>query len=65
MGNGRVRRFVLFTAPIRGARKKFVASFESREEAIVEGEKLKIYSVSHWQVMDNSTSEVAAEHPGT
>ena len=65
MGNGRVRQFVLFTAPTKGARKDFVVSFASREEAVAAGEKLKSRCISRWQVIDNSASEVVAEDPGT
>lgn len=61
----RVKQFVLFAAPAAQTPKAYVSSFESRAKAVEAGERLKIDSASRWQVIDNSTSEVVAEDPGS
>jgi hypothetical protein len=65
MSNSRkLKRFILFCAPSMTSRKDFVASFDSRIEAISEGESLKTNPAMRWQVIDNQISEVVAEDPG-
>ena len=62
---GKLAQFVLFTAPAAQKRKAYVSSFESRAKAIEAGERLKIDPAMRWQVIDNFTSEVVAEDPGS
>ena len=59
-----LKRFLLFTTPTAGGLKNYVASYESREDAIVMAETLKSGNPLRWQVIDNLTSEVVAEDPG-
>ena len=59
-----LKRFLLFTMPATGGMKNYVASYETREDAIGMAEKLKAKAALRWQVIDNLTSEVVAEDPG-
>lgn len=60
-----LKRFLLFTTPTGGGLKNYVASYEALEDAIAMAEKLKSSQALRWQVIDNLTSEVVAEDPGT
>ena len=64
MRNSGLKRFLLFTTPVGGGLKNYVASYETREDAIGMAEKLKSQNPTRWQVIDNLTSEVVAEDPG-
>ena len=59
-----LKRFLLFTTPATGGMKNYVASYDTREDAIGMAEKLKAQAALRWQVIDNLTSEVVAEDPG-
>jgi hypothetical protein len=62
---GKLKRFVLFSAAGPMDRKQYVASYESRNDAISSAESLKTELESmRWQVIDNETSEIVAEDPG-
>jgi hypothetical protein len=63
--SGRLKRFLLFTAPTAHGRKQYVASFNSRNDAITGAEILKSDPAMRWQVVDTETSEVVAEDPGS
>ena len=58
-----LKRFLLFTTPPVGGRKDYVASYHSREEAIVAAEQIKVDRGNCWQIIDNHTAEVVAEFP--
>ncbi len=56
-----LQRFLLFTAPARGERKMFVASFPSIEAALVQAEIVKAGSTIYWQVVDKISGAIVAE----
>ena len=56
-----LQRFLLFTAPARGARKMFVASYRTIDEAVASVEKAKAGAAPYWQVVERSTNQVVAE----
>jgi hypothetical protein len=60
MAERRVARFLLFTAPARGERKMYVASFRTIDDAIASGEKATS-GAAYWQVVDKFSSGVVAE----
>ncbi len=59
-----LKRFLLFTTPLLGGRKDYVASYHSREEAIAAAEQINVNTGNRWQIIDNHTAEVVAEFPG-
>ena len=56
-----LQRFLLFTAPARGDRKLFVASFQSIDDALVAAEKAKSPATKYWQVVDKISGAIVAE----
>lgn len=56
-----LQRFLVFTAPKRGERKAFIASFAVLDAAIAEAEKLKVGATTYWQVVDKISNQVVAE----
>jgi hypothetical protein len=58
-------KFLLFAAATTRGRRVFTASFDSREDAILAAEKMKTTSDVSWHVIDDSTSEIVAEDPGS
>jgi len=61
-----VKQFLLFTSSNAKERKQFVASFDSRENAIEVAEKIKpTDSAMRWQVIDSRSGKVVAEDPGS
>jgi len=56
-----LQRFLLFTAPARGARKLFVASFRTIDEAVASVENAKAGAGAYWQVVERSSNQVVAE----
>jgi hypothetical protein len=61
MADRGLSRFLLFTAPARGERKHFVASFRTIEEGIAQGEHAKSASTVYWQVVDKISNQIVAE----
>jgi hypothetical protein len=59
-----IKQFLLFTAPNETGRKSFVASFESREDAVDVARRLKGETPMRWQVIDSTTAACVAEHRG-
>jgi hypothetical protein len=59
-----MKKYLLFTAPDDTARKAFVASFDSREDAVDIARRLKGETPMRWQVIDSSTAACVAEHRG-
>lgn len=59
-----IKKFLLFTAPNETERKSFVASFDTRDDAVDTAKKLKGESPMRWQVIDSATAACVAEHRG-
>jgi len=59
-----LKKFLLFTAPSDTERKSFVASFDSRDDAVEIAKRLKGESPMRWQVIDSVTAACVAEHRG-
>ena len=59
-----LQRFLLFTAPARGERKMFVASFQTIDDALVRAEKVKTGATAYWQVVDKISGAIVAEDMG-
>ena len=59
-----IKQFLLFTAPNETGHKCFVASFESRKDAVDTARRLKGATPMRWQVIDSSTTACVAEHRG-
>jgi hypothetical protein len=51
----------LFTAPARGERKMFIASFPTIDEAIAAAEKANNGGALYWQVVDKVSNQIVAE----
>ena len=60
----KLKRFILFVAASQQGRKQYVASFDSRNDAIASAETLKTHPAMRWQVLDNETADIVAEDPG-
>ncbi len=59
-----IKKYLLFTAPSNTERKSFVASFDSREDAVDIARRLKGETPMRWQVIDTVTAACVAEHRG-
>ena len=57
-----IKQYLLFTAANDAARKMFIASFASSEDAVDTARKLKGSTPMRWQVIDSSTASCVAEH---
>lgn len=58
-----IKKFLLFVTPAETDRKTFVASFDSREDAVDTARRLKGDTRMKWQVIDTSTAACVAEQP--
>lgn len=59
-----IKKYLLFTAPNDTERKSFVASFDSREDAVDIARRLKGVTPMRWQVIETATAACVAEHRG-
>ncbi len=56
-----IKKFLLFVTPPETERKTFVASFDSRDDAVETAKKLKGETRMRWQVIDTATAACVAE----
>jgi hypothetical protein len=63
--SSKLLRYLLFVTATAASKKSFVASFNSREDAIVAAEILKKDPSTRWQVLDSQEAVIVAEDPGT